>query len=72
VSACIRLVRSSRRFSSATSMPSRIRGTLRRHEFGFYFLTDKDGNAIVNPYARPDEMTSLIRTWDVEDFLLTC
>ncbi|MBR1216172.1 hypothetical protein [Bradyrhizobium sp. JYMT SZCCT0180] len=59
-------------FEHLSMMAEGFGWTLRRQAFGLYYLTDNDRNAVVNPYARPDEISTDFNHQDLEDFLLTC
>jgi hypothetical protein len=59
-------------FDHLSMMAESFGWTLRKQAFGLYYLTDKDGTAIVNPYAQADGISTDFSHQDVEDFLLTC
>jgi hypothetical protein len=46
--------------------------SLRPQSFGLYYLADRDGVIINNPYAGPDAIGTDFTKQDLEDFLLTC
>lgn len=46
--------------------------TLRRQAFGKYYLVDRKGLAINNPYASANDIGTDFSRGDLEDFLLTC
>jgi hypothetical protein len=58
-------------FERLSMMAKGFGWTLRKQAFGLYYLTDKDGSAILNPYAQPDEISTDFSHRDVDDFLLT-
>jgi hypothetical protein len=59
-------------FDHLSMMADSFGWTLRRQAFGLYYLTDRDGTAIVNPYVQADGIGTDFSRQDMEDFLLTC
>ncbi|TCU78844.1 hypothetical protein EDE08_101626 [Bradyrhizobium sp. R2.2-H] len=46
--------------------------TLRRQAFGMYYLVDRKGVPVANPYAAANDIATDFSREDLEDFLLTC